>query len=208
MAVGGHVEPLGTLAGETWPSGDNTGAHGIRLTDRAGKLGREGAGTRRTDHGAIKQRLCGAYTPGLPVSSLGSLFRKGRSEAGRQLLAIRPLPTLSPVCGALPGRNSHGRADPHTDEHVVGAYVNPRFDSWKTPAICSGWQLGRAICQHTGADWWHWSGKLAEDGGGGRDAVRGSGRLAHSVNVPASELENSDYGKEINRRLIIQMGAP
>jgi hypothetical protein len=26
------------------------------------------------------------------------------------------------------------------------------------------------------------------------------------VNVPARELENSDYGKEINRRLMIQMG--
>jgi hypothetical protein len=27
-----------------------------------------------------------------------------------------------------------------------------------------------------------------------------------SVNVPASEFENSDYGKEINRRLMIQTG--
>jgi hypothetical protein len=30
--------------------------------------------------------------------------------------------------------------------------------------------------------------------------------LLTTVNVPASELENSDYGKEINRRLMIQMG--
>src|SRR5580692_5393208 len=47
------------------------------------------------------------------------------------------------------------------------------------PRSCSGWQLGRRSPGNTGADWWHGSGKLAEDGGGGRDAVRGSARLAH-----------------------------
>ena len=45
---------------------------------------------------------------------------------------------------------------------------------------CSGWQLGRRSSGNTGADWRHGSGKLAEhDGGGGRDVVRGSARLAH-----------------------------
>jgi hypothetical protein len=41
----------------------------------------------QTDYGAIKQRRCGAYRPGLPISSLGSLLRKGGSKAGGQLSA-------------------------------------------------------------------------------------------------------------------------
>jgi hypothetical protein len=94
--------------------------------------------------------------------------------------------------------------------NVVGAYdnVDPRFDSWKTPvivALAGNW-VGDlpAIPVLTGGMGQTSSLKMeaAADAMlyvGPRDSLT-------SVNVPASELENSDYGKEINRRLVIQMG--
>ncbi len=94
--------------------------------------------------------------------------------------------------------------------NVVGAYddVDPRFDSWKTPAIVAlagNWAGDLpAIPVLTGGMGPPSSLKMAEAADamlyvGPRDSLT-------AVNVPASELENSDYGKEINRRLMIQMG--
>jgi hypothetical protein len=94
--------------------------------------------------------------------------------------------------------------------NVVGAYddVDPRFDSWKVPAIVAltGNWVGDlpAIPVLTGGMGPVSSLKMAEAADamlyvGPRDSLT-------MVNVPASELENSDYGKEINRRLMIQMG--
>jgi hypothetical protein len=104
-------------------------------------------------------------------------------------------------------------ADPYLvvfGTNVVGAYddVDPRFDSWKTPAI-----VGLAG---------NWVGDLPATpvltgGMGPASALKmaaaadamlyvGPRDSLTAVNVPASELENSDYGKEINRRLMIQMG--
>ena len=104
-------------------------------------------------------------------------------------------------------------ADPYLvmfGTNVVGAYdnVDPRFDSWKTPAIVAlaGNWVGDlpAIPVLTGGMGQTSSLKMAAAADamlyvGPRDSLT-------SVNVPASELENSDYGKEINRRLMIQMG--
>lgn len=104
-------------------------------------------------------------------------------------------------------------ADPYLvmfGTNVVGAYdnVDPRFDSWRTPAIVAlaGNWVGDlpAIPVLTGAMGPASSLKMAEAADamlyvGPRDSLT-------SVNVPASELENSEYGKEINRRLMIQMG--
>ena len=104
-------------------------------------------------------------------------------------------------------------ADPYLvvfGTNVVGAYddVDPRFDSWKTPAIVAlaGNWVGDlpAIPVLTGGMGQASSLKMAAAADamlyvGPRDSLT-------SVNVPASELENSDYGKEINRRLMIQMG--
>ncbi|HXR38722.1 MAG TPA: hypothetical protein VN776_06500 [Terracidiphilus sp.] len=104
-------------------------------------------------------------------------------------------------------------ADPYLvvfGTNVVGAYddVDPRFDSWKTPAIVAlaGNWVGDlpAIPVLTGGMGQASSLKMAAAADamlyvGPRDSLT-------TVNVPASELENSDYGKEINRRLMIQMG--
>jgi len=94
--------------------------------------------------------------------------------------------------------------------NVVGAYddVDPRFDSWKTPAIVTlagnwvgdlpatpvmtgGMGPATPLTMAAAADAMLYVGP--------RDSLT-------AVNVPTSELENSDYGKEINRRLMIQMG--
>jgi hypothetical protein len=94
--------------------------------------------------------------------------------------------------------------------NVVGAYddVDSRFDSWKTPAIVAlaGNWVGDlpAIPVLTGGLGPASSLKmaLASDAMlyvGPRDSLT-------TVNVPARELEDSGYGKEINRRLMIQMG--
>jgi hypothetical protein len=94
--------------------------------------------------------------------------------------------------------------------NVVGAYddVDPRFDSWKTPAIVAlaGNWVGDlpAIPVLTGGVGPASSLKMASAADamlyvGPRDSLT-------AVNVPARELENSDYGTEINRRLMIQMG--
>jgi hypothetical protein len=104
-------------------------------------------------------------------------------------------------------------ADPYLvvfGTNVVGAYddVDPRFDSWKTPAIVAlaGNWVGDlpAIPVLTGGMGPASSLKMAA----AADAMLyvGPRDTLTSVNVPASELENSDYGKEINRRLMIQMG--
>ena len=104
-------------------------------------------------------------------------------------------------------------ADPYLvvfGTNVIGAYddVDPRFDSWKTPAIValSGNWVGDlpAIPVLTGGMGPASSLKMAVAADallymGPRDSLT-------TVNVPARELENSDYGKEINRRLMIQMG--
>jgi hypothetical protein len=104
-------------------------------------------------------------------------------------------------------------ADPYLvvfGTNVVGAYddVDPRFDSWKTPAIVAlaGNWVGDlpAIPVLTGGMGQASSLKMAAAADamlyvGPRDSLT-------AVNVPARELENSDYGKEINRRLMIQMG--
>ena len=104
-------------------------------------------------------------------------------------------------------------ADPYVvlfGTNVVGTYddVDPRFDSWKTPAIvtlANNW-VGDlpAMPVLTGGMGPASSLKMADAADamlyvGPRDSLI-------SVNVPTSELENSDYGKEINRRLMIQMG--
>jgi hypothetical protein len=104
-------------------------------------------------------------------------------------------------------------ADPYLvvfGTNVVGTYddVDPRFDSWKTPAIVvlvGNW-VGDlpAIPVLTGGTGQASSLKMAAAADamlyvGPRDSLT-------AVNVPASELENSEYGKEINRRLMIQMG--
>jgi hypothetical protein len=94
--------------------------------------------------------------------------------------------------------------------NVVGAYddVDPRFDTWKTPAIVAlagNWAGDLpAIPVLTGGMGAASSLKMATAADamlyvGPRDSLT-------SVNVPASELDTSDYGKEINRRLMIQMG--
>lgn len=96
--------------------------------------------------------------------------------------------------------------------NVVGAYddVDPRFDAWKTPAIVAlaGNWVGDlpAVPVLTGGMGPANSLKMAA----AADAMLyvGSRDSLTSVNVPAAELENSDYGKEINRRLMIQMGRP
>jgi len=104
-------------------------------------------------------------------------------------------------------------ADPYLvvfGTNVVGAYdeMDPRFDSWKTPAIVAlagnwvgdlpampvltgGMQPANSLKMATAADAMLYVGP--------RDSLT-------AVNVPASELENSDYGREVNRRLMIQMG--
>lgn len=94
--------------------------------------------------------------------------------------------------------------------NVVGGYddVDPRFDAWKTPAVIS--LAG------------NWVGDLAAMpvltcGAAGSNALRmstaadamlyvGPRDALTQVNVPVSELENTDYGREINRRLMIEMG--
>jgi len=94
--------------------------------------------------------------------------------------------------------------------NVVGAYddVDGRFDSWKTPAIVAlaGNWVGDlpAIPVMTGGTDPASSLKMAS----AADAMLyvGSRDSLTAVNMPASELENSAYGKEINRRLMIQMG--
>jgi hypothetical protein len=94
--------------------------------------------------------------------------------------------------------------------NVVGAYddVDLRFDSWKTPAIVAlaGNWVGDlpAIPVLTGGMGPASSLKMALAADamlyvGPRDSLT-------AVNAPARELEDSDYGKEINRRLMIQMG--
>ena len=94
--------------------------------------------------------------------------------------------------------------------NVVGAYdeVDPRFDSWKTPAIVAlaGNWVGDlpAMPVLTGGLGPANSLKMSAVADamlyvGPRDSLT-------AVNVPVRELENSDYGKEINRRLRIQMG--
>ncbi len=94
--------------------------------------------------------------------------------------------------------------------NVVGGYddVDARFDAWKTPAIVSlagnwvgdlpampvltcGAEAPNALRMSTAADAMLYVGP--------RDMLT-------QVNVPASELENTDYGREINRRLMIEMG--
>jgi hypothetical protein len=106
-------------------------------------------------------------------------------------------------------------ADPYLvvfGTNIVGAYddVDRRFDSWKTPAIVAladNW-VGDlpAIPVLTGGMAPASSLKMATVADamlyvGPRDSLT-------AVNVPPSELENSDYGKEINRRLMIEMGHP
>jgi len=104
-------------------------------------------------------------------------------------------------------------ADPYLvvfGTNVVGAYddMDPRFDSWKIPAIVAlgGNWVGDlpAIPVLTGGMGPASSLKMAQAADamlyvGPRDSLT-------AINVPAQELEDSDYGKEINRRLMIQMG--
>lgn len=94
--------------------------------------------------------------------------------------------------------------------NVVGGYddQDPRFDAWKTPAIVAlagnwvgdlpatpvmtcGAAAPNALKMSAAADAMFYAGP--------RDSLT-------QVNVPAAELENSDYGREINRRLLIEMG--
>lgn len=94
--------------------------------------------------------------------------------------------------------------------NVVGGYddVDPRFDVWKTPAIVSlagnwvgelpampvltcGAAAPNGLKMSTAADAMLYVGP--------RDTLT-------QVNVPAAELENTDYGRELNRRLQIEMG--
>ncbi len=104
-------------------------------------------------------------------------------------------------------------ADPYLvvfGTNVVGAYddLDPRFDSWKTPAMVAlaGNWVGDlpAIPVQTGGMGPASSLKMAV----AADAMLyvGPRNALTSMNVPVSELVNSDYGKEINRRLMIQMG--
>jgi hypothetical protein len=94
--------------------------------------------------------------------------------------------------------------------NVVGTYddVDPRFDRWKTPAIVSlagnwvgdlpampvltcGAAAPNALKMSTAADAMLYAGP--------RDTLV-------QVNVPAAELQDTEYGREINRRLMIEMG--
>ena len=106
-----------------------------------------------------------------------------------------------------------GGVDPYLvvfGTNVVGSYdnVDPRFNTWKTPAIVAlagnwvgnlpampvmtcGAAAANSVTMATAAD--------ATLYVGGRDTLT-------QVNVPASELQNTEYGKEINRRLMMEMG--
>ena len=115
--------------------------------------------------------------------------------------------------GMVEGTIRAAGADPYVvlfGTNVVGGYddVDARFDAWKTPAIVS--LAG------------NWVGDLPAMpvltcGAGAPNALRmsaaadamlyvGPRDTLTQVNVPASELENTDYGREINRRLMIEMG--
>lgn len=104
-------------------------------------------------------------------------------------------------------------ADPYLvvfGTNVVGGYddQDPRFDSWQTPAIVSlagnwvgdlpampvltcGAAAGNELKMAVAADAMLYVGP--------RDALM-------EVNVPAAELVNTEYGNEINRRLMMEMG--
>jgi hypothetical protein len=104
-------------------------------------------------------------------------------------------------------------ADPYLvvfGTNVVGAYddVDPRFDSWKPPAIVAlaGNWVGDlpAIPVMTGGT--GPAGSLKMESAADAMLYVGPRDSLTAVNVPAKDLEGSDYGKEIDRRLIIQMG--
>lgn len=115
--------------------------------------------------------------------------------------------------GMIEQRMRAAGADPYLvvfGTNVVGGYddVDPRFDSWKTPAIValSGNWVGDlpAVPVMTGGPGPANSVKMAAVADamlyvGPRDSLT-------AVNVPASELADTDYGREINRRLMIQTG--
>jgi hypothetical protein len=94
--------------------------------------------------------------------------------------------------------------------NVVGGYddVDPRFDSWKTPAIVSlaGNWVGDLPAMPVLT-----CGAAAPNGlkmSAAADAMfyAGPRDTLTQVNVPAEELENTEYGREVNRRLMIEMG--
>jgi len=104
-------------------------------------------------------------------------------------------------------------ADPYLvvfGTNAVGGYddLDPRFDAWTTPAIVSlaGNWVGDlpAMPVLTGGTAPPSALKMAT----AADAMLyvGSRDSLTAVNVPTAELENTDYGREINRRLMIQMG--
>lgn len=115
--------------------------------------------------------------------------------------------------GMIEQRIRTAGADPYLvvfGTNVVGGYddVDPRFNSWKTPAIVAlaGNWVGDlpAVPVMTGGLGTASTLKMTTTA----DAMLyvGSRDSLTVINLPASELVNSDYGKEINRRLLIQMG--
>lgn len=94
--------------------------------------------------------------------------------------------------------------------NVVGGYddQDPRFDAWKTPAIVSlagNWvgdlpAMPVLTCGAAAVNGLKMSDVAdAMFYAGPRDTLT-------QVNVPAAELQNTEYGREINRRLMIEMG--